>query len=321
MASESHYFAEFPPISLAASSKSSGLAPTFLLNLCNLKLPTAKSLGHFSSPSSLNSWWSHPVLWLSTFLDNSLVHISNLNISLLAFPPHLHFYVKPNIKPETFVLKTWNVKPESLMSCHPPSIVSPLAAPLQFMVTSFTHLYWYQSHPHPLSVVYKQLLLALPSRYTLNPITSLQIPTSTILSNGPLSPSFLDFCNGLLNGLSVFIPFCMLSILPSEIGDPSKINQMMSLLALHSPVGLVLLRATPTSDHDLEGHQPTSPALPPTPHLLTHKAQPHWPSLNSPNTLRIRAFICDASPFCTARLPPLLHSDLCFNLTSSLTTF
>lgn len=210
------------------------------------------------------------------------------------------------------------------MSCHPPSIVSPLAAPLQFMVTSFTHLYWYQNHPRSLSIVYKQLLSALPSRYTLKPITSLQILTSTILSNGPLSPSFLDFCNGLLNELSVSIPLCMLSILPSEIGDPSKMNQMMSLLALHSPVGLVLLRSTPTSDHDLEGHQPTSPASPPTPHPLTHQAQPHWPpwcSLHSSNTLHLRAFICDASPFCMARLPPLLHSDLCFNLTSSLTTF
>lgn len=164
------------------------------------------------------------------------------------------------------------------MSCHLPSIVSPLAAPLQFMVTSFTHLYWYQKHPHPLSVVYKQVLSALPSRYTLNPITSLQIATSTILSSGPLSPSFLDFCNGLLNGLSVSIPLCMLSILPSEIGDSCKTNQMMSLLALHSPVGLlVLLTWTPTSDHDLEGRQPTSPASPPTPHPLTHQAQPHWP--------------------------------------------
>lgn len=211
------------------------------------------------------------------------------------------------------------------MSCHLPSIVSPLAAPLQFMVTSFTHLYWYQKHPHPLSVVYKQVLSALPSRYTLNPITSLQIATSTILSSGPLSPSFLDFCNGLLNGPSLSIPLCMLSILPSEIGDSCKTNQMMSLLALHSPVGLlVLLTWTPTSDHDLEGRQPTSPASPPTPHPLSHQAQPHWPpwsSLNSPNTLRIRTFICAASPFCTARLPPLLHSDLCCNLTSSFTTF
>lgn len=53
LASESHYSAGFSPVSLAASSKSSLMAPTFLLNLYNLKLPKAKSLGHLSSPPHL----------------------------------------------------------------------------------------------------------------------------------------------------------------------------------------------------------------------------------------------------------------------------
>lgn len=43
LASESHYWAGFPPVSQAASSESSLMDPTSLLNLYDLKLPKVKS--------------------------------------------------------------------------------------------------------------------------------------------------------------------------------------------------------------------------------------------------------------------------------------
>lgn len=64
LASESHYSADFPPLSQAASSKSSPMDSTFLLNLYDLKLPKVKSWGHFSSPSSPRPWWSSSAQWL-----------------------------------------------------------------------------------------------------------------------------------------------------------------------------------------------------------------------------------------------------------------
>lgn len=110
LASESHNSPDFPPMSLAPSSKSCKLAPTFLLHLYNLKLPEAKSLDHFSSPSSLSPWWSHPVHHFNiTYALLIPWSISPVNISLLAFLSHPHFYIKPNIKPEKIMLKNLNI--------------------------------------------------------------------------------------------------------------------------------------------------------------------------------------------------------------------
>ena len=59
-------------------------------------------------------------------------------------------------------------KPECLISCHPPSIFLPPASLPRFMVTPFIWFYWHHEHPHHLSVVCEQPLLAPPSVWSVS---------------------------------------------------------------------------------------------------------------------------------------------------------